>query len=273
MEVDLGWRLLGSTSVTPIVSDISAAQKVHFQRLLHSSEDNQGIIEIVANNTATAVRTQAPRWSTTWSVDYRWHWVQVTSTPGVCLEYEAYWYSSVTLFDSDGNNLFSEEQWGGPISASSIAALRAAARPASDAHWNAELSNFGAASFSYDTLPRLVGSLGGSSSPISDSQITCKRTGTRTTRTPRITSWSTHSSGTAHATNAAASEARARTAANAVDVGITGRPNANAVIEYRRNVGTAVNTQGETVAPAGTANFTNQEFATRVIIGSSEKQA
>ena len=77
--VDLGWRLFGSDTVVPIRNNISTAQRLAFQRILHSQQDNQGIIEIVANNTSTEVRTQEEQFATDWNVRYRWEWTETVT--------------------------------------------------------------------------------------------------------------------------------------------------------------------------------------------------
>ena len=78
---EIGWRHFGSPDVTLIKTGILNDTSVALKRLLHSVEDNQGIIEIVGRNSATSSVTvdAANRWRSTWRVRYRWTWEETAS--------------------------------------------------------------------------------------------------------------------------------------------------------------------------------------------------
>ena len=64
IQGEFGWRLLGSDTVVTLRDNITDETDLAFLRLLHSSQANQGIIEIVGRNLATEARQQTAQWST-----------------------------------------------------------------------------------------------------------------------------------------------------------------------------------------------------------------
>ena len=295
VQCDIGWRLFGSDTVRPIYNNLTAAQSVAWQRLLHSDLPNQGIIEIVANNTSTEARTQEEQWSTDWNARYRWEWSETyteeytvrtprqeryqSGTRTVRTPYQVEVCRDVreqvgtlhcyrwAIAEISGRICNRSQATARLVAQGQIDSARAA-RPGAPANI-VYLGTVGR----YETrrVCHNETRYRETQEPVYSSRtVYDEETRTRTRTRTRTTSWTTVRSGTANAATEVLSRAAANTAANAVQVSTTGRPNSRARANIQRNVGTPRNTQKEQIQPAGTVTFSNQVFETRIFIGSSE---
>lgn len=311
IEVDVGWRRFGSADVTLIASNVTEARPVAFRRLLHSAESNQGIIEVVANNTATAVRVPAPQWSVDWSVRYRWEWTEATAETETYREpYEETYQSGTRIVRQAYTERVCRNVPAVPGYAvyQYSARLRGQTRTA-NRRWYAYQPEYAARGrvsiFTvWPDLPRGTTLPGGGTiiSPVLGIPITAfagsparevctdetryrnveepiystrtayrEQTRTVTRMVTRMTEWTTVRSGTSSAETQAEALAAAQDDVDAVSVQTSLRPAANAVANIERTVGDARDTSTVNVQPAGTAMFTNIAIDTHIILGAAEK--
>ena len=293
---EIGWRLFGSDTVHIIKQAIRNDTSVSLKRLLHSVEDNEGIIEIVARNSATGTTTPSTRWDTDWNVRYRWKWTE-TSTETVRVPYQETIRVPYTATETE---TFTERV---PYTVRRCAEyqfcfttrVRRTGRTSTQCHASRSLA---ALSHTAGIIGSVIG--GYTVSPIVSScvrvvnvtryrevqrtrqttvtryrneVVTRYRNESRRTTVDRSTAWTTVRSGTASDTTEAASLAAARAAVNAVSVSTTGRPNSGATAEIERNVGTPTDHSSTTIVPAGDMNIKNITLTTQLFVGAASEMS
>ena len=287
---EIGWRNFGSDTVHIIKQAIRNDTSVSLKRILHSVEDNEGIIEIVARNSATTTTTPSARWNTDWNVRYRWKWMEsITETvrvpyqetirvPYTATETETYiervpytarrctiWnYCYTASRDGRSNRVCVGSRGGAQISR------------ANHAHSGLQVSGISRSCTNYvnfrgyreveRTRQRTV-------TRYRDEVVTRYRNEIRQRNVDRSTAWTTVRSGTASDTTEAASLAAARAAVNAVSVSTTGRPNSGATAEIERNVGTPTDHSSTTIVPAGDMNIKNITLTTQLFVGAASEMS
>lgn len=304
VDVDVGWRQFGAQTVNLLASGATAARGFKLRRILHSSLGNAGLIEIVARNTATETRVASPQWSTDWNVRYRWEWTErqsverVISVPytsreqtGTRVERQAYTEEVCEDVPTYSWTVVLRFEGGGLAGARRHFNTEAAAN-ASLAFWRRHINRWvtwtsGRTRYTVFLTQAFI------SRQVLSTRRVCRdvtryreitvpvfgdvtryRDETRTVGVDveRMSDWTVARSGTESASTETASLAAARSAANAVEVPSSGRPNAEARAVIERNVESARDTSSIATRPGGTAVFSNMQVESQILLGEATRQ-
>ena len=292
---EIGWRKFGSSDVNVVKSPIMANDTVSIKRILHSEQDNEGIIEIVARNSATTTSTPTVRFDTPWSVRYRWEWTE-TSTKTVRERYQVTVRVPYTVTVNQQYTVrvpvttrtCSQYVWCYRQQARTYQGVDFPTQNLCDRDRNVTVeahSFFAARGFSVSGISRHCSHYTTKTTYRdevrtrqveetrwrNDVQTRYRDRPVRTTVNKR-TDWTVVRSGTATQSTAEASRTAAAAAADAVQVSTTGRPNSNARATIQRTVGDTVDRSATTVVPAGTMNINQIMLKSQILLGKASPQ-